>query len=98
MAVARVESVQRLEDAEKTEITTFRVVEQFGNYREQTFTTKIANACCLCGMSFELDESYLVYVYPSDGGYFTTSICSRTKRADRASDEIDAIRQFKVNK
>ncbi|MES9964049.1 MAG: hypothetical protein ABW116_10955 [Candidatus Sedimenticola sp. 20ELBAFRAG] len=98
VALAKVLSVEKLKDDSNTHITSFEVIENFTAFDRKLFKTKVANACCLCGVKFDIGTTYLVYAHKTNGGYFQTNSCSRTKDAKQAKEELEFIRNYKVNK
>ena len=53
-----------------------------------------------CGISFKEGEKYLVYAYGDDKKkkYYSTSICTRTRLAERKDDEIAVLRSLAKGK
>ncbi len=47
-----------------------------------------------CGYGFQLGGQYLVYAYRSDANVLSTNICSRTRPASRAADDLAFIEQL----
>ncbi|UAL42406.1 hypothetical protein K8B83_16320 [Shewanella inventionis] len=62
--------------------TQFVALKSWKGEHGKRFFTEIVIACCMCGYSFEEGENYLLYLHGTDkNGYFSTSSCSRTKKA-----------------
>ncbi|TQV72294.1 hypothetical protein FLL45_18935 [Aliikangiella marina] len=62
--------------------TTFSLVQSFKGDNNREIVTEIDIRCCLCGVTFQEGETYLLYLYRSDSEdnkNFYTSSCSRTK-------------------
>lgn len=74
------------------ETTVFRVTKVWKGKLAETVTFQIDIQCCVCGRSFDMGETYLVYGYRSDEDpYFTTDICSRTKKKASAAWELSLL-------
>jgi hypothetical protein len=55
-----------------------------------TRQVRTAFTCCVCGFSFVLGETYLVYAV-GDESALTTSICSRTIHIGQASEDLHEL-------
>ncbi len=74
------------------EITEFAVHQAFKGIHSEIIYTKINTECCMCGRTFTVGETYLLYLYRRQSDeYFTTSICSRTTSIDSADEELALI-------
>ena len=62
---------------------------------EELTTVFTGFACCICGFPFEIGEHYLVYTHASTDELTYTSICSRTKLLDAASDDLGILGNLK---
>jgi hypothetical protein len=81
------------------DITQFNEIQSWKGEHGKSFHTKINTMCCMCGYSFEAGKEYLLYLYgPNDDGYYSTSICSRTKPKDHAEEEIQVLNRIAPNK
>ncbi len=59
------------------QITVFDVKDIWKGPLQSTFTTKVSIACCICGIEFAANQTYLVYASgPDEEGYYYTSACS----------------------
>ena len=59
---------------------------------ENRVTTRTTIQCCMCGKSFELGGSYLVYATDWDGdGYPSDSTCSGTSFEAEAAEDIEIL-------
>ncbi|WP_395376580.1 hypothetical protein [Marinicella sp. W31] len=86
------------EYAYDAEITQFSIIKSWKGALTTEVKTKIITACCMCGMSFSHSGSYLLYLYgPDDDGYYSTSICSRTKLTEDDDPEIHILDQISLN-
>lgn len=92
--VAKVESVRlsQVDSPLKIETTHFSEIESWkGDHGKQVYT-RIITECCVCGFSFAEGKIYLLYLYgPDDLGYYSTSICSRTKLFDGSEEEVKIL-------
>ncbi len=60
------------------EITTFTRLKHWKGDVPESFETSIVTECCLCGISFSEGQTYLLYLYKSEGSdHYSTSICNR---------------------
>jgi hypothetical protein len=98
--IGRIESQEKFtldEDDMKHdyERTQFYVVQSWKGEKATRVYVESMVTCCMCGIRFPETGSFLVYAYgPKPNGYYTTSVCSRTKPLADANDEIamlDAI-------
>lgn len=73
--------------------TQFVAIESWKGGHEKRFFTEIITSCCMCGYSFEVGKTYLLYLYgPDKNGYYRTSSCSRTKEdSDQVKKEIEIL-------
>ena len=90
--LGRVESMRKLPSdpvsADDYEETEFYVLRSWKGEKVSRVYTRINLVCCVCGRSFEVGATYLVYAYERDDGYYRTSRCSRTAKADSAADDM----------
>lgn len=54
---------------------------------QESVTVSTSSNSGLCGYNFKMGESYLVYTY----GEYSTSICSRTRQASGADEDLLAL-------
>ena len=81
------------------DITQFNEIESWKGEHGKSFHTRINTMCCMCGYSFQVGESYLLKLYgPDEEGFYTTSVCSRTKPTEDAEEEIDVLNLIAHNK
>lgn len=82
-----------------TQKTRFTVLESFKGEHASDLITEIDLRCCLCGISFQEGETYLLYLYRTkDKSYYATSICSRTRTlASLDSLEINYLQELSSN-
>lgn len=75
------------------QVTQFVSLKNWKGLSPGRFRTEIETTCCVCGYRFKAGTKYLLYLSgPNEQGAFQTSICSRTKVADKfAQDEIDLL-------
>lgn len=92
--VGRVESKEKYavdEDGMKLEYerTQFHVVQSWKGEKATRVYVESMVTCCMCGYVFPDKGSFLVYASgPKSHGYYSTSICHRTKKAEEAKEEI----------
>jgi hypothetical protein len=80
------------------ERTTFETIRLWKGNVGTTFETEIITACCMCGMSFVVGETYLLYLYrKTSSGALATSICTRTKPYAKAAPEIEILERITPN-
>lgn len=81
------------------DITQFNEIQSWKGEHGKSFHTRINTMCCMCGYSFQEGKSYLLYLYgPNKEGFYSTSVCSRTKPAGDAEKEIDILNRIAPNK
>ena len=69
--------------------TEFIALRSWKGTHGKRFYTRINTECCLCGISFSVSETYLLYLYgPDKEGYYSTSMCTRTTRESEAEEDI----------
>lgn len=76
--------------------STFYILESWKGEKVTRVSTKINVQCCVCGFHFEEGETYLVFAYEGKDGYYSTSICSLTRRADQAEEYLTILRDIKA--
>ena len=76
--------------------STFYVLESWKGEKVTRVTTKINIQCCVCGFSFDEGETYLIFGYEREDGFYSTSICSMSNRADRSTEVIEVLRELSV--
>jgi hypothetical protein len=98
--VGRIESKERFSVDEEDmkldyERTQFYIVQSWKGEKAIRVYVQSTVTCCLCGFRFPEKGSFLVYAFgPDQNGYYSTSICVRTKPLEEATEEIamlDAI-------
>jgi hypothetical protein len=70
------------------------VVEAFRGFQLSQVTLVTGYSGADCGYPFQMGESYLVYAHRSPTGELSTSICSRTRPAANASDDLAYLRSL----
>ena len=79
------------------ERTQFYVVQSWKGEKATRVYVESVVTCCMCGYRFPKTGSFLVYAYgPKPNGYYTTSICARTKPLAAAHDEIAMLNAIVV--
>jgi hypothetical protein len=79
--------------SERYRVVQFEVRERFVGNMGKTFGLATGwGECCDCSLDFEEGEEYLVVALRSPKGAWQTSICTRTRLARYATDDIDALR------
>jgi len=74
------------------EITHFISLRSWKGSHGKNFYTRIITNCCMCGLKFTEEETYLLYLDgPHDNGYYSTSTCSRTVNLERAETDIKIL-------
>lgn len=96
--VGRIESKERFtvdeEDGFKMqyERTQFYVLQSWKGEKASRVYVESNVTCCLCGYVFPEEGSFLVYASgPNRNGYYSTSICRRTKPIEAAEKEIATL-------
>ena len=92
--VGRIESKERFAVEEQGykyeyERTQFYVLQSWKGEKASRVYVESIMTCCMCGYSFPKTGSFLVYASePNARGYYSTSICTRTKPLEAAAEEI----------
>jgi hypothetical protein len=95
--VGRIESKEKYsvdEDGYKLEYerTQFYVVQSWKGEKASRVYVESMVTCCMCGYAFPETGSFLVYAYgPKANGYYSTSICHRTKPLEAATQEVGLL-------
>lgn len=55
------------------------------------FQTKIETVCCVCGFTFAEGETYLLFLYEEEDGFYSTNICTRNMFFEDAREAIEVI-------
>ena len=84
-------SVKMLPGEGEIQETEFTIHKVWKGEVGSTITTRISVMCCICGYAFERDITYLVFAFERDDGNYGVSICSLTRRKERATDYIQAL-------
>ncbi|HYE17438.1 MAG TPA: hypothetical protein VEA69_03280 [Tepidisphaeraceae bacterium] len=61
---------------------------------EKTLTVNTASDGAMCGFTFEVGKSYVVYAH-AEGKALSTSICTRTAHVDAAGEDLKALGEGK---
>ncbi len=100
VVLAQVESVSEAKSIKKiaqtyefeSEVTQFTEIKSWKGQHGKHFETNIITSCCMCGMSFEKGQTYLLYLDgPDANGHYSTSICTRTAREENALEDIKIL-------
>jgi hypothetical protein len=92
--VGRIESKEKYSVDEagyklEYERTQFYVLQSWKGEKATRVYVESMVTCCMCGYVFPEKGSFLVYAYgPNKNGYYSTSICVRTKPLEAAKDEL----------
>ena len=78
------------------EIAEFLVIESFqGSAPGAKLHTWMSTSTAFCGRSFVLGATYLLYLRQANRfGYYRAGLCSRTKLAEGADQELDILRHL----
>lgn len=99
--VGRIEGVEVLREDQsgiETQRTRFYVIQSWKGDTANRLYVETTLTCCLCGFPFPEHGEYLVYAYrSSDGSVLGTSVCTRTKLASEAAEEIAILDQLQAN-
>lgn len=99
--VTKVESIvatDELPDGQKgrydAQLAHIKVIESWkgGKKAGDDFLTRTITTCCMCGLSVEVGQRWLVYAYGKEP--VSLSTCSRTARADRSSRDIPVLERI----
>lgn len=71
--------------------TTLFVLTSWKGEKSNRVLMKIDVTCCMCGYSFRNDQTYLIFGYEADDGFYRTSICSMSIRAPIAEETIKIL-------
>ena len=87
------ETVEVLADPEvdygaEYQTTTFLVKNSWKGEKANRIITKVNIQCCICGFSFEQDQTYLVFGYETDEGFYSVSICGLSRTYAEAGDIV----------
>lgn len=81
------------------QVTTFQVLHSWKGDLSGIIETDIVTICCVCGYSFSVGGTYLLYLSaPNKAGKFSTSTCSRTSLLKNALDDIQVLNNLTPNK
>lgn len=70
------------------EVTQFKSAKIWKGKPGDTFRTKIITSCCMCGVSFQAGETYLLFLYRGDeANYYRTNSCVGAQMKKRLSQE-----------
>jgi len=70
------------------------VIEPFRGFQLSQVTVETGYGGGDCGYPFEIGQSYLVYAHRTPEGHLTTSICSRTRPAREATEDLAYLRSL----
>jgi hypothetical protein len=82
--------VTRIDDPQGEPKVHFQVVRSFKGPSSESIEVRTANSSAACGYGFEEGKSYLVYA-SEESGALHTGLCSRTRLASEASEDITAL-------
>jgi hypothetical protein len=82
--------VTRIDDPQGEPKVHFQVVRSFKGPSNESIEVRTANSSAACGYGFEEGKSYLVYA-SEESGALHTGLCSRTRLASEASEDITAL-------
>jgi hypothetical protein len=82
--------VTRIDDPQGEPKVHFQVVRSFKGPSSEAIEVRTANSSAACGYGFEEGKSYLVYA-SEESGALHTGLCSRTRLASEASEDITAL-------
>lgn len=81
------------------EETHFSTIKSWKGSHGKHFYTRVITDCCMCGLTFEKGEKYLIYMYESkEKGFYKTSICSGNQHYKYAEEEMKALDNISPNK
>lgn len=72
-------------------ITDLNAIISFKGDVPPRFQTKIETVCCVCGFTFAEGETYLLFLYEEEDGYYSTNICTRNMFFEDAREAIEVI-------
>jgi hypothetical protein len=71
-------------------IAELEVVQHWKGMERERASVRTAESSAACGVSFEVDTSWLIYA-DREGDVLSTGICSRTRRIEDAEEDIAAL-------
>ncbi len=101
--LGKVESTQ-LPDSGNThpvdfiQTTTFYVLNSWKGEESTRIITKVNVACCVCGYRFEDSETYLVFGYKRENGFYSVSTCGLSSIFERAETNIQILDDLATSK
>lgn len=72
-------------------ITDLNAIISFKGDVPPRFQTKIETVCCVCGFTFAEGETYLLFLYEEEDGFYSTNICTRNMFFEDAREAIEVI-------
>ena len=72
-------------------VTDLNAIISFKGEVPPRFQTKIETACCVCGFTFAEGETYLLFLYEGEDGFYDTDICTRNMYFEDAREAIEII-------
>lgn len=97
--LGRIESTETFRGAERNydvdleyQRVQFYVIDSWKGEKATRVYVESTLTCCLCGHHFPESGEFLIYAYgPDENGYYGTSICSRTRPAESAEEDIEVL-------
>ena len=75
-----------------TKLTKFEPQRTWKGDFHHSFQTKIDTNCCVCGVSFEVGQTYVLFLHGPDAeGYYSTSSCARARIRHHQSMEDEIL-------
>lgn len=97
VVVAKAVGVERLPQGPddefdlEIEITELNAAVSFKGNPPAVLRTKVVTVCCVCGYSFTEGETYLLFLYEEEDGFYSTNICTRNMPFENARAAVDII-------